>query len=258
MLRLIVVVGAAAAVVAALVIWIIRSASSMLPAVPGNLPGGWIGSAINTWMNGPGYRVMAVALDPGPEDELLDVACGDGAFLAEHVSHVRYVAGLDLYDVKVDLAQRRLADRIAAGTAEVVQGDAGALPWEDGRFSAVTCMDAFPFFPDPDAFLREVCRVLRPGGRAVMMIGARVPEGAEPRVVLGHATRNEADVRRMVEAAGFDVSIAYRPMGGDNRVANALCRLVMGTDQVRVVTAVKPAVVQAEGDAAPREAIAVG
>jgi ubiquinone/menaquinone biosynthesis C-methylase UbiE len=204
MLRLVVVVGAAAAVLAAVVIWFVRSAPSILPAVPGNLPGGRIGSAINTWMNGPGYRVMAEALDPRPEDELLDVACGDGAFLAEYASHVRYVAGLDLYEVKVDLAERRFADRIAAGTAEVVQGDAGALPWEDGRFSAVTCMDAFSFFPDPDGVLREVRRVLRPGGRAVMGIGAQIPEEAEPRTVLGHVMRNEADVRRMVEAAGLD------------------------------------------------------
>ena len=258
MRRLVVIVGVAIAVVAALVIWIVRSAPSMLPAVPGNLPGGWIGSAINTWMNGPSYRLMAGALDLEPEDELLDVACGDGAFLAEYASSVRYVAGLDIYDVKVDLAQRRLADRIATGTGEVVKGDAGALPWEDHRFSVVTCMDAFSFFPDPDGFLREVHRVLRPGGRAVMGIGAQVPEGREPRKVLGHLTRNEADVGRMVEAAGFDMSIAYRPMGGDNRVANALCRLVMGTDQVRVVTAVKPAAFQAEEEAAPREAIAVG
>jgi SAM-dependent methyltransferase len=254
MRRLVVVVGAATGLLAALALWVVRS----VPAVPGNLPGGAIASAINTWMNGPSYRVMAEALDPGPEDEVLDVACGDGAFLAEYASPARHVAGLDLYDVKVELARRRLADRIAAGTAEVVEGDAGALPWEGDRFSTVTCMDAFSFLPDPDGFLREVHRVLRPGGRAVMMLGAQVPEGGEPRVVLGHVMRKEAEVRPMVEAAGFDVTIAYRPMGGDNRLANSLCRLLMGTDQVRIVTALKPAAVQASKEAAAPEAIAVG
>jgi hypothetical protein len=47
-------------------------------------------------------------------------------------------------------------------------------------------------------------------------------------------------------------------MGGDNRFANYLCRLVMGTDQVRIVAAVKPARVQGAENAARPEAIAVG
>jgi hypothetical protein len=85
-----------------------------------------------------------------------------------------------------------------------------------------------------------------------------MPAGAEPRKVLGHMSRNEADVRRMVEASGFEVSMAYRPTGGDNRLANSVCRLLFGTDQVRIVTAVKPAPVEAAIEAAPVEAVAVG
>ena len=254
MRRLVLVTVGAAAAVTAIALWIGRS----IPTVPGNMPGGATASAINTWMNGPSYKIMAAMLDPGPEDQVLDVACGDGAFLARYVQAARYVAGLDRYDVKVELARRRLADRIAAGTAEVVEGDAEELPWEDDRFTAVTCMDAFSFFPHPDAFLYEVHRVLRTGGRAVMMIGAEMPEGSEPRTVLGHVQRNEDDVRRMVEAADFEMSMAYRPMGGDNRLANAICRRLFGTDQVRIVTAAKPAAVRAEVEVAPVEALAVG
>jgi hypothetical protein len=75
---------------------------------------------------------------------------------------------------------------------------------------------------------------------------------------LGHLSRNEDDVRRMVEAAGFEVAMAYRPMGGDNHLANAICRLGFGTDQVRIVTAVKPAPAQPVEDPAPADAITVG
>jgi SAM-dependent methyltransferase len=250
MRRLVLVVGAASAVLAALAFWFVRA----IPAVPGNLPGGALGSAINTWLNGPGYKPIADLLDPRPEDEVLDVACGDGAFLAQYAQPARYVAGLDLYDVKVGLARQRLAERIAAGTAE---GDAAALPWEDSRFSALTCMDAFSFFPDPDRCLREFHRVLRPGGRAVMGIGMQMPEGSEPRRAFGHLSQNEEDVRRMVEAAGFEVSMAYRPAAGDNQLGNAISRRLFGTDQVRFVTAIKPAPVQAEEYVARPEAIAV-
>lgn len=91
-----------------------------------------------------------------------------------------------------------------------------------------------------------------------MMIGMRMPDGAETRKVLGHVSRNEAEVRHMVEAAGFEVSMAYRRTGGDNRLANSICRLLFGTDQVRIVTAVKPVSVEAVEETASVEAVAVG
>lgn len=203
---------------------------------------------------------MAAALDPGPEDELLDVACGEGAFLAEHTSRARHVAGVDLSEVKVGLARRRLADRIAAGTAEIVKGDAGSLPWTDARFSAVTSMDAFGLFPEPERVLAEMCRVLRPGGRAAMQIGFKVADGTATHKMLGTFwVWNEAEVRRMTEAAGFDVvAISYARVAGDNRLGNLLGRLAMGTDEIRIVTAMKPVPVRPADDARAEEAVAVG
>jgi hypothetical protein len=48
-----------------------------------------------------------------------------------------------LPEIQIRMARRRNRERIAAGTAEIVQGDAAALPWENGRFSAVAC-DSLP------------------------------------------------------------------------------------------------------------------
>jgi len=62
--------------------------------------------------------------------------------LTEQASHVRYVAGLDLSEIQLGMARQGLADRIAAGTAEIVMGDATTLPWEDGRFSVVASQDS--------------------------------------------------------------------------------------------------------------------
>ena len=134
---------------------------------------------------------MAEALDLRPEDELLEVACGSGVFLARHAATRGYVAGLDLSDVQIDLARERLVGRIAAGTAEIVKGDAAELPWEDGRFSAVTCMALMESFPEPSRALAEMFRVLRPGGRAVLEMGRRVPEGAET-----HQDRRDVGLER--------------------------------------------------------------
>ena len=97
-------------------------------------PLGWIGVRLMARSKGSFYRAMAAELDLQPEDVLLDVGCGSAGLLVEQASHVAYVAGLDVSEMQVEMARRRLADRLAAGTAEIVLGDAAALPWEDGRF----------------------------------------------------------------------------------------------------------------------------
>ena len=162
---------------------------------------------------------MAAELDLRPDDALLDVGCGSAGLLVEQAAHVSYVAGLDASEMQVEMARRRLADRLAAGTAEIVLGDAAALPWEDGRFSVVTSLDCMKFIPDPGGALREMVRVLRPGGRAVVAVSdaAKTPVGSTPRSgtldAWGMWYWSDADARRMAEEAGFvDVTVSLLPV----------------------------------------------
>jgi SAM-dependent methyltransferase len=188
-------------------------------------PVGWLGAWTMPMGHGPVYPLVAGVLDLQPDDDLLEVACGSGVFLKKHASHVRRVAGLDLSDIQVSLARRRLRDRVDAGTAQIVKGDAVALPWEDDRFSAVTCMGSLQFFPGPQKALSEMHRVLRPGGRAVLSMGSKADEAKKSNETdaWGLWVWGEADARRMLEDAGFaDVSISYGRWGGDE------ARLVRG------------------------------
>ena len=124
------------------------------------------------------YRLIAAELALTPEDDLLDVACGWGEFLLMYAQQAHRVCGIDVSEEKVALARQRLAVRIAAHSAEIVQGDAAVLPWGgETTFSAATCMDAFPFFPEPEAVMSEVFRVLPPGGRMLTQVGMRWPDG---------------------------------------------------------------------------------
>lgn len=178
-------------------------------------PLGRVGARLMVMIARPTYRAMAAELGLQPDDDLLDVGCGSASLLAEHASHVRYVAGLDASEIQVGMARRRLAERLAAGSAEIVLGDAGRLPWDDGRFSVVTSLNTLKFVPDPEGALREMGRVLCPGGRVVVTMGeskqaywgAAGESGTAD--AWGQRQWSDAGAQRLMEAAGFaDVAVS--------------------------------------------------
>lgn len=204
-------------------------------------PLGWV--TTRTIMEAPAmYRRLGEVLQLTPDDEVLDVACGSGAFLVQEAQDVRRVAGVDLSRIQIELARRKLAPRIAAGTAEVVWGDATTLPWPDASFTAVTCMAAFEVFPDPGRVLAEMVRVLRPGGRVVLNIGERVEPGTRTHRVLDTMwVWSEADVRALVDQSGLaDVSLTYVPWW--STTFEKMLSTVNGPfgKELRVVRATKP------------------
>lgn len=191
---------------------------------------------------------MAEQLALRPEDELLDVGCGAADFLATEASDIRHVVGLDASDISIDMARRRLANRIAAGTAEVVKGDATALPWEDDRFSVVTSQYVLKFLPHPELALREMRRVLRPGRIAVTLSdsdqhGWGGAERSGTTDFWGQWFWDDGDARRLMEEAGF---------------AEIAVSVVEGLGKPQLLRGVKPAVVAAIGTIDVREPITAG
>ena len=162
-------------------------------------------------------QAMSEVLELQPADDLLDVGCGSAGLLVDHAAHVRYVAGIDASELQVSMARERLADRIGSGTAEIVLADAGALPWDEGRFSVVTSVNVLKFVPDPGQALREMYRVLRPGGRVAVTMGEaeQVPAGSSASVMnaWGEWQWSDAAAQRAMEDAGFeDVTISVMPV----------------------------------------------
>ena len=109
------------------------------------------------------------ALSPG--DSVLDVCCGTGDLtleLAGRVAPGGSVVGCDFSEPMLDLAREKAAGRGAAGT-RFEWADALNLPYDAGRFDAVTVGFGLRNFADRDRGLREMSRVLRPGGRLVVL-----------------------------------------------------------------------------------------
>jgi SAM-dependent methyltransferase len=114
-------------------------------------------------------RVVALAeLRPG--ERVLDVACGTGVvarLAAEAVGANGRVAALDINPGMIAVA----AAVPASGAAiEWVEGSAQALPFTDNGFDAVCCQLGLQYFPDREGALREMARVMVPGGRVVIMV----------------------------------------------------------------------------------------
>ncbi len=167
----------------------------------------------------PSYRRVSRVLAPRAEDDLLEVGCGSGGLLARHAAHVHRVAGIDLSELQVRMARRRLARRIAEGSAEIVRGDVTALPWEDSRFSAVVWLWGLEVMVgDPRRALGEIRRVLRGDGRAVLSVGAlledRTPRG-QVRHLPGFWQWTPDRARSELARAGFlDPEIRLVKVGG--------------------------------------------
>jgi SAM-dependent methyltransferase len=180
--------------------------------LPRGLPGRIAAMAMNTAHKSV-YKNVAEVLQLQREDDLLEVACGNGYFLETYASYVHSIAGLDLSELMVKMATEKAKDLIEVLTTEIVQGDASQLPWEDNRFSVATTMGSLMIFPKPLESLKEMYRVLLPGGRLVVSVEWNAEDG------LDHAKRVKEygmwiwtgdDVKAMLKEAGFsDISIAY-------------------------------------------------
>jgi SAM-dependent methyltransferase len=124
----------------------------------------------------------------GPSPLVLDVATGTGRlpyFLLQEPSFHGRVVGLDASGKMLAAAQAKL--RPFGGRAVLLRGSAGELPFAGGALDAVTCLEALEFLPDDAAALREMVRVLRPGG--ALLVTRRC--GPEARYFLGRDRSRE-------------------------------------------------------------------
>ena len=175
---------------------------------------GWIMGWVMPIFHDSIYKLVYPVLDLQPQDILLEVACGSGHFLKKYAFNVKRIAGLDLSDVMIKMAKRKNRGRITAGTAEFVQGEAIKLPWNDSTFSVVTSMGSFIGFPEPLESIKEMYRVLHPGGRAVVSIEWNAEDGVDHSKKIkkwGIKLLSEEDMRSMMSKAGFsDISFTYK------------------------------------------------
>jgi SAM-dependent methyltransferase len=132
---------------------------------------------------------------------ILDVGCGTGANL-EMLSEFGESAGVDISGEALSFCRER-------GLENVKQGAAEALPFDDHSFDLVTGLDVVEHLDDDLAGLKEMRRVLRPGGRALVFVPAFMFLWGVQDDISHHRRRYTLDqIKRVMGRAGFEVERA--------------------------------------------------
>lgn len=124
-------------------------------------------AALLSFGQDPRWRSFLVSrVEAGPDDVVLDVATGTGAVaLALARRYGCVVTAVDQSAEMLAVARRRVAAAGAEARIRLVEARAEDLPFEDGAFGALTFTYLLRYVEDPGATLRELARVVRPGGR---------------------------------------------------------------------------------------------
>jgi SAM-dependent methyltransferase len=124
-------------------------------------------------------RLLIDLIALGPEDEVLDVACGPGIVACALAAVARHVTGIDLTPAMIEQAEAKQRG-LGLDNLTWVVGDVVPLPFANHSFSVVVTRYLFHHLLDPKTVFTEMVRVTRPGGRvAVIDVYMTSPEQAE-------------------------------------------------------------------------------
>lgn len=152
------------------------------------------------------FRLRALPHLPPPGSGVLEIGFGSGRLHLELAGQYE-MAGLDIAPGMVELTRLRLAERGLDSDLRV--GSVEALPWSDEQFDAVLLTFAFSAFPDAEDAMDEMVRVLKPGGKLIIVDAGEAADGnltahllAKTWEALGDYMRDEGP---LMAARGLDV-----------------------------------------------------
>jgi demethylmenaquinone methyltransferase/2-methoxy-6-polyprenyl-1,4-benzoquinol methylase len=124
-----------------------------------------LSAALSFWQDPRWRRALVDAVAPQAGDRVLDVATGTGMVAAELLSRAQCtVVGIDQSAQMLSAARARFA-YLAGDRVQLLEGQAEALPFPDASFDVLTFTYLLRYVDDPQTTMRELARVMRPGGR---------------------------------------------------------------------------------------------
>lgn len=195
-------------------------AANIRPVSQCQKPRGWLGRLTLWNMNSRHSKVTDWGLahvSVNERDTILDVGCGGGrtvSKLAAMATEGR-VYGVDFSEASVAVSKKTNARSIEAGRVEIRHAAVSQLPFPDGMFDLVTAVETHFWWPDLPGDMREVFRVVKPGG--ILILIAEIYKGANTlaaRLAEKYADRSPIKLlsveehRELFASAGFsDIQI---------------------------------------------------
>jgi ubiquinone/menaquinone biosynthesis C-methylase UbiE len=127
----------------------------------------------------PGFDLVLERLPPTSDDRIAEIGCGGGVFIRRALTSGCQGLAVDHSPDMVANATRLNHNAVTSGRLAVVLGDAARLPASSASFDKVYCLNAFFFFPDPQASIAEMARILKPGGHLALVTS---PPEFEPQI----------------------------------------------------------------------------
>ena len=169
------------------------------------------GHWLNYFLFEPSHALLLKELREVAPGRALDIGCGTGEFVARLAGRGWEVFALDLCEPMVRQARVKAAGANVGGAVSVTAGDSEHLPFASGSLDVVTCANSFHHYPHQAKVVGEMYRVLRPGGRLLLLdgwpdqfMGRIIFDFIITRVEGGSVWHREShDMRAMFEDAGF-------------------------------------------------------
>ena len=150
---------------------------------------------------GDRFHLAALAALADPNWTFGDLGCGTGQLTAHLAPFVAGVIGVDESAAMLQAAKKRL---LGFDNVDLRRGELEALPIDDGRLDAAALMLVLHHVPEPEKALTEVVRVLKPGGR-VLVVDMQPHDRENYRQQMGHVWLgfSDAQIQQLLEDAGF-------------------------------------------------------
>ena len=176
---------------------------------PSGFFGRWVMSRIFDHGNAAINDFMKKQLLLQENDHVLEIGFGTGKLIFEMAKRVNtgLIEGIDLSDTMVAIAKKKNKKYIAEGKVIIRQGDFAETAYSDNRFDKICSANTIYFWPQPDNYIKNILRILKPGGKLILAFVDKAQLESRPLSTSVFHFYHQDEIIKLLSRNGFSGSI---------------------------------------------------